>query len=232
IYPAIAGAVGFTLEAAGQASRPPAQQVLDYLCQKQLLLILDNFEHLLSGANTVVEILKRAEGVKILATSRERLSLREEHILSIQGLDFPAARGAQKAVSDYTAVQLFVQAARRVQYDFELTEADEAHVGRICGLVYGMPLGVELAASWVDMLPLADIAAEIEQSLDFLEATVRNIPTRQRSLRAVFDTTWQRLTPEEQDTFVRLSVFRGGFTREAGQRITGASLMMLSKLVN
>src|SRR5690606_25305993 len=119
-----------------------------------------------------------------------------------------------------------------VHYDFELTAADEAHVGRICRLVYGMPLGVELAASWVDMLPLADIAAEIEQSLDFLEATVRNIPTRQRSLRAVFDTTWQRLTPEEQTTFVRLSVFRGGFTREAGQRITGASLMMLSKLVN
>jgi predicted ATPase len=101
-----------------------------------------------------------------------------------------------------------------------------------------MPLGIELAASWMDMLSLADIAAEIQQGLDFLEKEVRNVPERHRSIRAVFDTSWGRLSEAEQDVFAQLSVFRGGFTREAAQEVTAtreglpASLRMLATLSN
>ncbi len=206
-------------------------QLLDYLRHKQLLLILDNFEHVLDGAVLVNEILQTAPQVQILATSRERLHLLEEQIYPIHGLEIPDWETEEDALQ-YPAVRLFLQAARRVQPHFAVTVADLPDLTHICQAVGGMPLGLELAASWVDTLSLPDIADEIQNSLNLLETEMRNVPERHRSIRAVFDYSWQQLSYDEQAVFTQLAVFRGGFTRNAAQKITNASLRTLANLVN
>jgi predicted ATPase len=230
IMPKLAEALDFQLELGG-GTRTPQQQLLDYLRQKHMLLLMDNFEHLLDGADLVAQILQAAPGVKVLASSRERLHLQEEQVYPIQGLEFPAWETPEDAV-EYTAVRLFLQSARRIQPRFGLAIDDLTYLTRICRLVEGLPLAIELAAAWVDTLSLADIASEIQQNLDFLETDVRNVPARQRSIRAVFDYSWQRMTDSEQRIFQELSVFWGGFTRPAAQQIAGASVRALATLTS
>ena len=230
------------------------EQILAYLRDKQLLLVLDNSEHLLTTAlpslpewdksvdQLVADILQIAPDVKILTTSRERLNLHGETLLPLEGLAVfdPATQKtngtlASEDAPDFTAsaaVELFRQGARRVRSDFEVGPDNIGDVINICRLVGGMPLGIELAAVWAELLSPAEIAAEIRQSLDFLETDLGNIPDRQRSLRLVFESTWQRLTATEQAIFQQLSIFRGGFSREAAQTVAGASLRTLMALVN
>ncbi len=227
IVTAVADAVNFQFS----AGEEPRQQLLDFFRQKQLLLLMDNFEHVLAGADRVSEILTTAPGVKILATSRERLNLSGETIFNLEGMDFPDWETPEDAL-EFSAVKLFMQSAKRVRADFDLKTDDLKYVARICRLVEGMPLGILLAAAWVEMLSLEEIAAEIEKSLDFLESNQRDIPSRQHSIRAVFDYSWNLLTQDERAVFQKLSVFRGGFTREAAQAVTGANLRVLMALVN
>lgn len=228
---AIAEALDFRLEAEGQVQESTKVQLLNHLHKQQLLLVLDNFEHLLPGVDLVTEILRAAPGVRILATSRERLHLHGEQLFPIHGLGFPNGERMGDAATD-TAIQLFIQSARRVRPDFALAASDLSHLTRICRLVEGMPLGIELAAGWVDLISLAEIATEIQRSLDILETEVRDVPDRQRSMRAVFDSSWERLRVAEQQTFISFAVFRGGFTRRAAESVVGASLRLLSKLVS
>jgi predicted ATPase/DNA-binding CsgD family transcriptional regulator len=209
----------------------PEQQLLDYFREKRLLLLLDNFEHLLDGVDVISDLLAYAPGVHVLVTSRERLNLSSETVFSVGGMRFPEAETVEN-VLDYSAVKLFIQNARRVRSDFAVEVDDLKYLARICRLVGGMPLAILLAASWVEMLTLEDIAAEISHSLDILETEMRDLPTRQRSMRATFDYSWKRLSDAERDVFKRLSVFRGGFTREAAQAVTGAALKTLAALVN
>ena len=258
LVPAIADALccSFQLEAEDAARATPRQQLLDYLRRKQLLLVMDNFEHLLTAAETpdgppngaaggdavglLAEVLAAAPDVKILATSRTSLKLQGEHLYPLPGLRVPPGppdrvgqeplQGGQ-TVRGYSAVELFAQAARQVRPGFELRPSDETRVAHICRLVQGLPLAIILAAAWVEMLPLEEIASEIQRSLDFLEADLRDVPLRQRSIRAVFDSTWRLLDEHEQEIFQGLSVFVGGFTREAAQAVTGASLRDLLSLV-
>ncbi|UCC64798.1 MAG: tetratricopeptide repeat protein, partial [Anaerolineae bacterium] len=237
IVPAVAEALSFPLRGEEGETRAPKEQVLDYLREKQLLLVMDNFEHLLDGADLVTDILQEAPDVQVLVTSRERLLLREEQMYPIRGLEFPDWETPEDA-AEYTAARLFLQSARRVRPDFELVADDPTYLTRICRLVEGMPLAVELAAAWVDTLSLADIAAEIQRSLDFLETEWRDVPARHRSIRAVFDTSWQQMDQMEQAVFPQLSVFRGGFSREAAEQIgtthdgSPASLRLLLRLTN
>jgi predicted ATPase/DNA-binding NarL/FixJ family response regulator len=228
IVMATADAVGIPLFQGGE----PWQQVQNALRDKCLLLVMDNFEHLLEGAGLVSELLAAAPDVKILATSREALNLQEEWLYTVAGMAYPGSPAADSgALEDYSAVRLFAQSARRQRPDFSL-EDERDGVLRICGLVEGMPLGLELAAAWVRSLSCCEIADEIERGLDFLETHSRNMPARHRSMRAVLEHSWRLLTPAEQDTFKRLSVFRGGFTREAAQAVSDASLRLLSALVD
>jgi predicted ATPase/DNA-binding SARP family transcriptional activator/tetratricopeptide (TPR) repeat protein len=206
-------------------------QLLDHLHRKQILLVLDNFEQILEGGRFLLEVLQTAPEVKILVTSRERLHLLGEQIFPIQGLEFPN-RETPKDPGDYTAMQLFLECAKRVRPDFEIKTSDMADLTHICRLVGGMPLGLELAAAWVNMMPVKDIAMEIQRGIDFLETDIRNLPTRHRSLRAVCDSTWKRLNSTEQDIFARLSVFRGGFTLESARLVTKASIRSLVNLGN
>ena len=230
IIPTLAEALDFPLETGSEQRRTAKQQVLDYLRQKEMLLLLDNVEHLLAGVELVADILKTAPKVKILATSRERLHLHQEQLFALQGLDAPQVAESED-FAEFTAVRLFRQSAQRVKHDFQLRAEDQQWLMRICHLVGGMPLAVELAAGWADMLSVTDIAQEIQQGIDFLETEAHNIPPRHRSIQAVFAGSWQRLNAAEQAVLPQLSIFRGGFTRKAAQTITKASLRTLGKLV-
>jgi DNA-binding SARP family transcriptional activator/predicted ATPase len=202
-----------------------------YLRRKQVLLVLDNFETLLDGGRELKTILQVAPGIQILVTSRERLNLHCEQVFPIGGLEFPGWEVFDDPC-DYTAMQLFLGRAQRVLPDFKIKGSDLVHLTRICRLVGGMPLGLELAASWVDMLSVKQIADEIKKGIDFLETHIRDIPERHRNLRVVCDSTWNHLSQKEQDIFTRLSVFRGGFTWEAAKEVTGTSLRTLVALQN
>ncbi len=227
IIPAIAEAMHIQF----QSGIGPKQQLLDYVREKSLLVILDNFEHLLESADIVSDILAHAPGVTILTTSRERLNLLEECAMEIQGLTFPASE-MEIEIVHYSAIQLFLQNARRVNVGFALTDAQKPAIIQICRMVGGMPLGIELAAAWVRVLSCEQIARELEHSVDILKTSARNMPPRHRTMRAVFEPTWDRLSEEEQNVFKALSVFRGGFTREAAEYVAGASLRTLSALVD
>lgn len=193
---------------------PPQRQLFTYLREKQLLLILDNFEHVMDGAALVAELLAHAPGVKILATSRERLNVQNEWIFTVEGMQFPA-RASDPDIEVYPAVQLFLQNAQRAAPMFAFDADTRACIARICARVHGMPLAIELAASWLRMLSCQEIVVELENSLDLLSSQMRDRPERHRSLRAVFEYSWQLLTAEEKTALQVLSVFQGNFRREA-----------------
>lgn len=230
LLPAIAEAMPFRFQ---QDQRSPREQFLAYLREKheqRVLLVLDNLEHLLEGVDLVSDILTATTGLKILATSRETLNLQEEWIRPISGLSYPE-REEGKAPGDYSAVQLFVDRARRIRSDFDLAE-DERGVMDICRLVEGMPLGIELAVSWLSTLRPIDIAQELQRNLDLLATRSRNLPERHRSMRSVLSHSWQRLGEKERAVFQRVSVFRGGFSREAARVVAEADLSTLARLID
>ena len=206
-------------------------QLLKTLSQRNLLLILDNFEHLLTGVDYITETLQTCSQTSILVTSRQRLKLASEHRFELGGLQVPEGLTPEDAM-DYTAVQLFVENGRRSHPDFALSDNNLSDVVRICQLVQGMPLGLLLAATWLEMLSPAEIVTEMEKGLDILEADLADLPPRQRSMQAVFEYSWRQMTPAEQITLAKLSVFRGGFTREAAEQVAGAHLRLLLALVN
>lgn len=209
----------------------PKDQLLDFLHAKHMLLVLDNFEHLLAEVGLVRAILEVGPQIKILVTSQERLNLVGETVWQVTGLEFAALKTVDEA-ERYTAVQLFVTSAKRVQPDFELKASDLPHLVQILHAVQGMPLAIELAAAWVHMLSIAEIAAEIAQSLDLLASNLRDIPERHRSIQAVFEHAWRRLPAADQAIFTALSIFRGDFTRQAARQVTNASIHTLAGLVN
>lgn len=215
---AIADAIGFTFFGATDLR----QQLLNHLRDQQWLLVLDNLEHLLADEQcnaTILAILHQAPGVKLLVTSRELLQIQGEWLYAVDGL------GA-------AATALFLQSVRRARAGFVLSSDEQPLVERICQLVGEMPLGIELAATWVRTLSCAEIAEEIERNFDFLSSSARDLPPRHRSLRAVFDQSWALLTPEEQRGLQQAAVFRGGFRREAAAQVAGLTLPVLAALVN
>ena len=201
-------------------------QLLDMMRAKEILLLLDNFEQLVEGGDVVMRLLQAAPQLKILLTSRERLRLQGEQLYPIQGLQ------EADVSSQNDALQLFLQAARRVQPDFQETADNTTSLRQICRLVEGMPLALELAAAWIDLLAPAEIVSEIQRNLGFLATDLRDVPTRHRSIRAVFDGLWKRLSPDEQQLLAQVTIFEGGFTREAVTAVTTASLRDLAMLVH
>jgi predicted ATPase/DNA-binding CsgD family transcriptional regulator len=224
----IAEAVDFP----GHETCESCPQLLSFLRTQNLLLVLDNFEHLLSGVEIVGDILAAAPAVKIVVTSREVLNLQEEWLWPVAGMDYPPLRdGGDMPPEEYSAVQLFVQHAQRIRSDFSFA-AERDSVIRLCALVEGMPLALELAAAWVRALSCAEIVREIERNLDFLRTRARNVPPRHQSMRAVLARSWELLSDHEQMVFRRLAVFRGGFTRESAAIVAEASLPVLTALAD
>jgi len=192
---------------------------------------MDNYEHLFESADVVAEILQKASNVKILATSRETLKLQGETALKITGMSFPGLETSADLRS-HDAVELMLHSIQRVRPRFD-PEADELkHLAHVCRLVEGMPLAIELAAAWIDVLSPKELAGEIQRGLDILTSEIRDLPERHRSMRAVFDQSWSLLNQTEREVVMRLSVFRSGFTREAAELVAGASIQILAGLVN
>lgn len=226
----IAPAIASSLEIHIYGAEDPRLQLIQALRQKHLLLVLDNFEHLLEGTALLAEILAHAPGVKILVTSRERLNIVEEWALTLTGLSYPAGDAGQP-LETYSAVHLFARRARSVDHRFSLNENTEAVVA-ICRWVQGMPLGIEMAASWLRVMSCQQIAAQIPLDFDTLTTPLRNLPERHRSMRTVFEYSWNLLSPLQQGILMRLSCFRGGFDLEAAQAVAGASLTHLAELAD
>jgi predicted ATPase len=233
LLPAIAEATNFHFTD-GEDQR---EQLLRYLAGKALLLVLDNFEHLLAGTSLVDAILQTSPQIKIVITSRTRVNRQGEQLFPVGGMAYPAAidstnGGALTDLNHYSAVQLFEQCARRVRPAFELTAVNQSHILEICQLLQGMPLGIVLAASWLESLSTRAISREMQQDIDVLATDMEDVPRRQRSLRAAFNHSWRLLSAREQEIFCQMSIFRGGFSRAAAQAVTGATLHDLQALVN
>jgi len=201
-------------------------QLLDYLSGKEMLLVIDNMEHLMGTTTLLDEILQHGTQIQILSTSRERLNLGQETLLPLEGLIVSSTS------DNSTAIQLFVERAQQIDAGFSPSENDHIHIEKICGLVGGTPLGIELSAAWVRMLSCEEIVEEIEQELDFLATNQQNVVDRHRSMRAVFEYSWKLLTNEQREILKKLSVFKGSWDRNASKAISGASLPALSQLLD
>ena len=223
--PAVAESIQFSVDGAHSGLSAP-EQLLDFLSERSTLLVLDNFEHLVEGSGFLSELIELAPHVHLLATSRERLNVQSEWVLEVEGLGLEK-RGKGSA----SAARLFVERATQVVPGLVLDDAEYLQVLRICRLVDGMPLAIELAASWTSVLSPAEIADEIEGNIGFLATSMRDVPERHRSLRAAIDQSWRLLTDEQRSAFSRLSVFRGNFDRGAATAVTGCDVRLLSELV-
>jgi predicted ATPase len=234
IIPAIARAVQFSFRTLSNDPRPPEDalaQLVCYLRQKHLLLVLDNWEHLVAGSNLASSLLSEVAGIKILATSRERLNLKEEWVYDVRGLAYPTSSHSQY-LDHYSAIQLFIQTAQRQRSGYQPDSTEIQCIAEICRAVQGMPLAIELAASWIRTLACQEIARQVSLNLDFLATTQRDLPERHRSLRAVFDHSWNLLSDEERAIYTRLSVFQGGFTLDAAADVAQSPFPALAALVD
>ncbi len=231
----LAEKVAASLGLAFSGQTPPDGMLLAHLREREMLLILDNLEHLLEpGARLIERILRGAPGVTLLVTSQARLRLRAEWLLELQGLQCAnpgqAARGSDADWS-CSAAQLFRQTANRLRPSFSLA-AELPHVCRICQLVGGLPLGIELAASLILESDCAQIAESMQADLNFVATDLLDIPPRHRSLRAIFEHAWALLEAHDQQVYQRLSLFRGSFTQEAAELVTDATSDQISQLLD
>ena len=237
ILDGIAQSLGMARRAGGSDAR---DAFLSEIRAREMLLILDNFEHLLNpdSIRLITDILSASPRTKILITSRERLDVEGEYVFPVAGLEVPteeallASRPGNAVFKTFSALQLFEQCAIRVQPDFKVSEENYRSIIEICDAVQGMPLAIELAASWVEIYSPPEIHQEIVRSLDFLQSNWRDLPDRQRSLRVVFDSSWSLLDKTSRPVIKALSVFRSSFTREAAQAISCASVKTLLDLTH
>ena len=219
----IADALGVTL----QGKDEPLQQVISFIGDKRLLLVLDNFEHLTAGAASIGKILVRCPNTKVIATSRTRLNLKHEWTFALEGLPY---QGVEDGLPDAQA--LFYRRARRARLDFVVAEQDAPHLLELCRLVGGSPLALELAASWVRVMSVEALVEEIKANAAVLSSTHQDESARHQSMSAVLSQSWQLLMPEEQTALAKLSVFEGGFTRDAAAQVADVSLLMLTRLID
>jgi predicted ATPase len=206
------------------------KQVLNFMREKEMLLFLDNFEHLLEESDWLVKIREECPKVKIVVTSRESLGLKGERLFMVKGLRYPSDE-SEKEIDGYGAVQLFLLEAKNAHDGFIMEENQKPYLISLCQFLDGMPLGLGLAASCVKTHSLEDILTEVKHNRDFLASTYGDIPERHRSIRAVFESSWNALTPGKKTVLSQLSVFQSGFTGEASQAVTGApapQLMLLA----
>jgi predicted ATPase len=214
-------------EVGGQSLAKTLQR---YFSSRSILLIMDNFEQLIDGAQILGPLIEAAPGLKLIVTSREALNLREEWLYPLSGMPYPSLMD-EDHISDYGAVQLFESIAQRVRPDFSLS-AEREGVIQICQLVEGTPLALELAASWVKSMQTEAIAREIRRNISILSTRLRNIPQRHRSMQAIFRQSWEYLTDNQREVFARLSVFRGGFQSEAAEEVAGSTVPVLTEMVD
>jgi DNA-binding SARP family transcriptional activator/predicted ATPase len=232
IIPTIAKMLELPLEKEASARR-----IFEYLWSRHMLIILDNYEHLISdeSVNIPLQLVAAGESIKVLVTSREGLNVSGEQRYRVTGMNTPPEtleEGRPEDLETYSSVHLFIQSARRMRPDFKLDTQNMKAVVQICRLVQGLPLAIELSAGWVGLLSPAEILSEIKRGLDFLETNQRDIPARQRSMRVIFESSWKLLSLNETRILNILSLFPRSFDRQAAESIAEASLKDLASLEN
>ena len=227
----VAHAVADAIDIKLLGSDDPTRQLIRQLSGRSLLLVLDDFDHLLSAGGLVSELLAGAPDLKVLITSRERLNAPEEWLYQLWGMGVPTAAVDVDDMRTFGAIELFERCAKKADPRFDLGRHGH-DVVRICRQMQGMPLGIELAAAWVATIPCKDIADEIDTDVGFLETRTPAVADRHRSLKAVIEYSWNRASEAARSTFQKLAIFRGGFTRRAAEQVAGASLPVLASLAD
>jgi predicted ATPase/DNA-binding CsgD family transcriptional regulator len=208
------------------AGHPLLQTLKIYLQEKSLLLLLDNFEQVISAAPVVGELLSAAPGVKVLVTSREALRVYGEQEYAVPPMKLPDLEQIEPlyVLGQYEAVELFCQRAGAVKSDFSLTEENILSVSEICARLDGLPLAIELAAARSKLLSPENMCARLDSRLLTLSGGARDLPARLQTLRAAVDWSYDLLDSEEKTLFARLAVFQGGRSVEAVEAICGHGL--------
>jgi predicted ATPase len=206
-------------ETPGGRSAP--QMLKEFLQEKQLLLLIDNFEHVVQAAPDLSKLLEACPRLKIMVTSRIPLRLRAERELPVPALAVPTPEQSADVadLSQFAAVELFVQRAQAVKADFAVTNANAPAIAEICQRLDGLPLAIELAAARINLLTPEGLLARLEHRFDLLRGGTRDLPDRQRTLRAAIDWSYNLLNEPERELFRRLSIFAGGWTLEAAQTV-------------
>jgi predicted ATPase/class 3 adenylate cyclase len=230
ILTAIADALNFDLDTTSLGGSAE-EQLVGYMQGRSALLLLDNFEHLIAGAMFLSDMVEKVSAAKFMVTSRERLNVTSEWTFDVLGLDERRAAEIEDP-KENAAIKLFLERARQSDAGFKMTDGEAPHVRHICQLVGGMPLAIELAASWVRMLTPEEISKKIEGGIEFLASSMKDLPSRHRSILSVLDYSWELLTDEERSCLMNLSVFRGGFTLERGQLVGKAGFETIAGLVD
>jgi len=224
----VPAAIADALELPLTTSEPPLNQLGAFLQEKQLLLVLDNLEHLLDAAPFISRLLSSSSGLQLVATSQRRLRIAGETVLSLDALSVPEPG---TPLEHSAAAVLFLQIAQRNDPRFQADAEAVAAIARICRVVGGIPLAIELAAASVGPLSCLQVAEALEAHHAWVLSARRDLPPRHQSLSAAFESSWRLLEPEEQHAFRRLSVLRGAFYVEAAAEVAGAELRMLGGLV-
>lgn len=203
----------------------------DSLRSRELLLVLDDMDAATSAAPYLVELLEAAAGLRLLVTSREALQVSGEWLVDPGGLIVPESADAELAAAS-EAVQLFVQRAVRVSPHVVFSKQELLMIAEICRRLEGLPLAIELAASWVRLLSVSQLAEQLQSESALLTTDLRDVPERHRSIWRVMSHSWERLSAVQQSVLTRLTVFRGGFSLEAARAVSGAELDVLLGLVD
>ncbi len=215
--------IAHALELSPESTQSIEDALFEHLSERRLLLVLDNFEHLLDAAPRVVRLLEACPWLKVLTTSREALHVRGERRYVVPPLGTPGKAQAQlpdpEALAGYASVELFVERAQAVDPDFTLTEENAGEIAAICAGLEGLPLAIELAAGNAKYLSLREMRAALEKPLKLLAGGSRDLPHRQRTLRSAIEWSYGLLNSDEQRLFRILGVFVGGFTLDAAEAI-------------
>jgi non-specific serine/threonine protein kinase len=219
----VAGAIARALKLCEPAEQTVADNIISFLRPKQLLLLLDNYEHLLAAADLVGDILSAAPRVKALVTSRVALQLYGEHEVPLGPLGLPDLHAPPEAILTSDAVRLFMSHMEGLRPGGELGELDIAAIGAICRRLDGLPLAIELAAAQVRRFTPPVLLERLESlgALSVLAHGPQNVPTRQQTIRAAIAWSFDLLTPDEQALFARLGVFAGRFDVDAAVGVCG-----------
>lgn len=208
----------------------PTETFLDFLSHGRHLVVLDNFEQLLGGANLAAQLASAMNGV-VLVTSRVSLGLRSEHLYEVSGLAYPEDPAAPD-FHDAPAVRLFVQAARRTSPSYELADGDRQALIGLCRFVAGLPLYIEHLASWVRLMPPHVMLQELAGGLELFSTGFDDLPERHRRLSQVLEGSWGLLARPTSEVLAGLTVFRGGFTIDSAREVAGADLSSLRELLD
>ncbi|MEM7125075.1 MAG: BTAD domain-containing putative transcriptional regulator [Chloroflexota bacterium] len=242
---AIAGALGIPLS----PEHEPLARISQFLRNRALLLILDNFEHLLSHVTLVTDLLNHSSELRLLVTSRERLNLQVETVFALGGLDLPQEQSTsggaahnvgeddedsedEQSVFQSSALALFEDCARKAESSFTLNAHNRLAAVDICQLTDGMPLAIELAAVWTRILSCQEILESLTRGIDILATTMPDMPQRHRSIRALFEQSWHQLSAEAQRIFMQLTVFQGSMEWSGLQFVTNATPNSLAELID